>query len=101
MKRVSRAPFAAVFLVVSLLAVGGHAVAQVSLDEPLDERSAKRLDRMEKAMRELHAIVFQGRETGKPVVVQPADTQPLIAAQADKINDLNQTLAKVNGQLEV
>ena len=79
----------------------GHAIAQVSLDEPLDERAAKRLDRMEKAMKEVRAIVFQGRETGAPVVVQPAETQGQIAAQNDKINDINQSLARLNGALEV
>ena len=31
-------------------------------------------------MRELRAIVFQGRETGKPVVVQPADTDAQLSA---------------------
>jgi TolA-binding protein len=56
---------------------------------------------MEKAMKELRAIVFQGRETGAPVVVQPAETQGEIAAQGDKINDINQTLARLNGELEV
>ena len=44
----------------------GHAFAQVPLDEPLDEHAAKRLDRLEKAVKELRAIVFQGRETGAP-----------------------------------
>ena len=86
---------------ICLAAGAGHALAQVSLDEPLDERSAKRLDRMEKAMKELRAIVFQGRETGAPVVVQPADTQSQIAGLGDKVNDLTQTLARVNGELEV
>jgi TolA-binding protein len=85
-----------------ILAVGMSAAhAQVPLDEPLDEHAAKRLDRMEKAMKELRAIVFQGRETGAPVVVQPADTQGQIAGQGDKINDINQTLARLNGELEV
>ena len=63
--------------------------AQVPLDPPLDERSAARLDRMEKAMRELRAIVFQGRETGQPVVVQPADTSGQINALTDRLNDLD------------
>jgi TolA-binding protein len=82
-------------------ASAGLALAQVSLDEPLDEHAAKRLDRMEKAVKELRAIVFQGRETGAPVVIQPADTQSQIAGLGDKINDLGQTLAKINGELEV
>src|SRR5580693_7120493 len=95
-----RAPLAPL-LAACLVLAGGHALAQVSLDEPLDEHAAKRLDRMEKAVKELRAIVFQGRETGAPVVVQPADTQSQIAATGDKINDISQTLARMNGELEV
>ena len=83
------------------LAPGQWATAQVPLDESLDQRSAARLDRMEKAMKEMRAIVFQGRETGAPVVVQPAETQSQIHDVGDKINDLGQTLARMNGQLEV
>src|SRR5665213_2346662 len=83
------------------LALAGHVAAQVSLDEPLDEHSAKRLDRMEKAFRELRAIVFQGRETGQPVVVQPAETQGQITGLSDRLNDLDQTLSRLNGQIEV
>jgi tol-pal system protein YbgF len=74
-------------------------LAQTPLD-PLDERSAQRLDRMEKALKEIRAIVFQGRETGKPVVVEPADTAAQVAAMSEKLNDLEQTLTRVNGQLE-
>lgn len=83
------------------LALAGHAAAQVSLDAPLDEHSAKRLDRMEKAFRELRAIVFQGRETGQPVVVQPAETQGQITGLSERLNDLDQTLSRLNGQIEV
>jgi TolA-binding protein len=92
---------AAALAAVSLMAGAGHALSQVSLDEPLDEHASKRLDRMEKAMKELRAIVFQGRETGAPVVVQPADTQSQIAGLGDKIGDLTQTLSRVNGELDV
>lgn len=82
------------------LTFAGQAVSQVSLDDPLDDRSAKRIDRMEKAMRELRAIVFQGRETGQPIIVQPADTESQIAALTDRVNDLEQTLTRLNGQLD-
>jgi TolA-binding protein len=79
-----------------------QAAAQVSLDEPpLKENDAKRLDRIDKAVRELRAIVFQGRETGQPVIVQPADTEGQINHQSDRLNDIDQTLAKLNGELEV
>ena len=73
---------------------------QEPLPDPLDDRSAKRLDRMEKVVRELRSIVFQGRDTGKPVVVQPAETEPQIAALSDKLNDLEQTLTRMNGTNE-
>ncbi len=78
------------------------AVAQTPLppEDPLDDRSAKRVERMEKVVRELRAIVFQGRDTGKPVVVQPAETDAQIAALNDRLNDLEQTLTKMNGQNE-
>lgn len=85
---------------VAALAWGGVALAQTSLDDPLDDHSAKRLDRMEKVLRELRAIVFQGRETGQPIVVQPADTQNQIAALSERVSDLDQALQKVNGQLD-
>lgn len=78
------------------------AMAQTPLPEadPLDDRSAKRVERMEKVVRELRAIVFQGRDTGKPVVVQPAETDAQIAALNDRVTDLEQTLTKLNSQNE-
>lgn len=86
----------------SLAELGAQAIAQVSLDEPpLDEHDAKRVDRIEKAVRELRAIVFQGRETGQPVVVQPADTGAQLGRLSDRLNDIDQTLAKLNGEIEV
>lgn len=75
-------------------------MAQTPMADPLDDRSNKRLDKMDKVVRELRAIVFQGRDTGKPVVVQPAETDAQIAALSDKLNDLEQTLTKLNGQNE-
>jgi tol-pal system protein YbgF len=83
------------------LAAATPGFAQVPLDQPLDERSAARLDRMEKAMKELRAIVFQGRETGQPVVIQPADTDSQISGLTDRLNDLDRTLSKLNGEMEV
>ena len=78
------------------------AVAQTPLPpaDPLDDRSAKRVERMEKVVRELRAIVFQGRDTGKPVVDQPAETDAQIAALNERVSDLEQTLTRLNGQNE-
>jgi tol-pal system protein YbgF len=84
------------------LILTGQVLAQTSMDQPpLDERAAQRLDRLEKVVREIRAIVFQGRETGAPVVVQPAETQSQIAGLSDHLNDLDQTLSRLNGQIEV
>ena len=86
-------------LAVVLATAALPALAQVPLD-PLDDHSAKRLDRMEQVMRELRAIVFQGRETGKPVVVEPADTDSQLAAIGQKLDDLQQAVTRLTGQLE-
>jgi tol-pal system protein YbgF len=82
-----------------VLGVAAPVIAQVPLD-PLDDRSAKRLDRMEQALREIRAIVFQGRETGRPVVVEPADTDSQLTAISQKIDDLQQSVTRITGQLE-
>jgi tol-pal system protein YbgF len=89
-------------LALVLASTAAVAVAQTPLPpaDPLDDRSAKRIERMEKVVRELRAIVFQGRDTGKPVVVQPAETDAQIAAINERLNDLEQTLTKMNGQNE-
>ncbi|WP_340646664.1 tol-pal system protein YbgF [Phenylobacterium sp.] len=75
------------------------AFAQTPID-PLDARDARRLDRMEQVMRELRSIVFQGRDSGKPVVVQPAETDYQLQEVTRRIADLEQALTRVNGQLE-
>lgn len=92
-------------LSLAVLATAGPAVSQtplppVGVPDPLDARDAKRVERMEKVVRELRAIVFQLRDSGKPVVVQPADTDARIAEMADKLNDLEATLRSLNGSLE-
>jgi len=76
------------------------AFAQTPMDDPLDARDAKRVDRMEKVVRELRDIVFKAQKTGAPVVVQPADTDARMAELATKIGDLEGSLTKLNGLLE-
>lgn len=90
-----------VLLAALLASTALPALAQTPMPEdPLDDRSVKRVERMEKVVRELRAIVFQGRDTGKPVVVQPAETEAQILTLGERIGDLEQTLQKVNGQNE-
>jgi tol-pal system protein YbgF len=85
----------------STLGVAALAQTPMPMDEdPLDDRSRKRLDRMEKVVRELRAIVFQGRETGQPVVVQPADTAGQMQMLNQRIADLEASLQRVNEQNE-
>lgn len=95
----------ATLLALAVFATAAPAVAQTPLPpadqpDPLDARDARRVERMEKVVRELRSIVFQLRDSGKPVVVQPADTDARMAEMADKLNDLEATLRGLNGSLE-
>lgn len=94
-------PALALIVAIGICGFSWPALAQTSLDAPLDARSAQRLDRLEKAFKELRAIVFQGRESGQPVVVQPADTGAQILSLTDKISELSQMVSRLNGQMEV
>ena len=87
------------------LLIAAPALAQTPLPEtpaedPLSIRDSKRVDRMEKVVRELRDIVFKAQRTNAPVVVQPADTDARMAEQAAKVADLEQTLTRLNGSLE-
>lgn len=93
------APVALAFAAGLVLALAAPSFAQTPMD-PLDAKDAHRLDRMEQVMRELRAIVFQGRDSGKPVVVQPAETDYQLQELTRKLGDLEQALTKLNGQLE-
>lgn len=85
---------------IALVLVAGPAFSQTPMDDPLDARDAKRVDRMEKVVRELRAIVFQMKDTGKPVVVQPADTDARMQELANRLGDLEQSLTRINGSLD-
>lgn len=82
------------------LTLGGPLEAQTPMEDPLDARDARRVDRMEKVVRELRAIIFQMRDTGKPVVVQPADTDARMAELTRRLGDLETTLRSLNGALD-
>ena len=98
--KLKAALLASVLALTAMPSLSSMAMAQTPMPDPLDDRSVKRLEKMEKVVRELRGIVFQGRDTGKPVVVQPAETDAQIAGLSDKLSDLEQTLTKLNGQNE-
>ncbi|MDB5422626.1 MAG: hypothetical protein JWQ29_42 [Phenylobacterium sp.] len=83
-----------------VLVAAPAAFSQTPMDDPLDARDAKRLDRMEKVVRELRDIVFKAQKTGAPVVVQPADTDARIAELSNRVGDLEQSLTRMNSTLE-
>lgn len=90
---------AVLVLTFTSLAVAG-AWSQTPMPDPLDDRSVRRLDKMEKVVRELRGIVFQGRDSGKPVVVQDAETPEQMQTLANRLSDLEQSLTRINGQNE-
>ncbi|WP_309087291.1 tol-pal system protein YbgF [Phenylobacterium sp.] len=101
----SRSRFVLPALAFAVLATAAPASSQTPLpatpaEDPLDARDARRVERMEKVVRELRAIVFQLRDTGKPVVVQPADTDARMEELSGRLADLEQTLRRLNGTLE-
>ena len=83
-----------------VLVAAPMAFSQTSMEDPLDARDAKRVDRMEKVVRELRDIVFKAQKTGAPVVVQPADTDARMADLSNRVGDLEQSLTRLNGSLE-
>ncbi|HTK33752.1 MAG TPA: tetratricopeptide repeat protein [Caulobacteraceae bacterium] len=60
----------------------------------------RRLDRVERDLKTLQSIVLQAQATGQPVVVRPEGADPAVTALASKVDDLEQTLQRINGQVE-
>lgn len=87
-------------LVLAAVPVAAPVAAQTPIDESLSKRDARRLDDMDKAIKEMRAIVFKGRDTGKPVVVEMVDTDARLAEFANRLGDLEQSLTKINASLE-
>jgi tol-pal system protein YbgF len=83
-----------------LLLVAAPVAAQTPIDESISKRDARRLDDMEKVVKEMRDIVFKGRDTGKPVVVETADTDARLADFATRLGDLEQSLTRINGSLD-
>ena len=74
-----------------VLAPAAHAHAQ-------DDR---RLQNLERQVRELRAIVFQGRDTGQPVIVKPDGPDPQVTALRGRVDQQDQQIRDLTGRLEV
>src|ERR1700753_1362665 len=59
--------------------------------EPLD----KRLDRIEKQLREVRSIVLQAHATGAPVEIKEAGPDPQVIALSSRFDDLDQNLRAI------
>lgn len=69
--------------------------------ERLDNKRIEgRLQREEKALRELRQIVLKAKAQGNPVTVKDAGPDPEVQALQQRVNDLEETLRKQTGQME-
>jgi tol-pal system protein YbgF len=60
----------------------------------------RRLERDEQTLRDLRQIVLQAKAAGAPVTVKDAGPDPAIIDMQSKIDDFDQTLRRLNGQVE-
>jgi tol-pal system protein YbgF len=83
----------------AVFALAGPVVSPPALaqDSPASNR---RVDQLERQLRELRAIVFQGRDTGQPVEVKPAGPDPAVTALEQRVGGLDDTIRQIKGQLE-
>jgi tol-pal system protein YbgF len=77
-------------------AVPAPAPTEMTGDRGID----KRLERDEKALRELRGIVLQAKASGSPVSVRDAGPDPQLADIESKLDDLDHTLSRLNAQVE-
>ena len=59
----------------------------------------RRLSDLQRQVKELRAIVFQGRDTGQPVEVKPVGPDPQVVALQTKVDDLEQSLRQMTGDI--
>jgi tol-pal system protein YbgF len=60
----------------------------------------RRLERDEQTLRDLRQIVLQAKAAGVPVTVKDAGPDPAIIDMQAKVDDFDQTLRRLNGQVE-
>ena len=77
------------------------AVSLLALASPAGAQDDRRVQTLERQVRELRAIVFQGRDTGQPVEVKPVGPDPQVTALQAKVDELGETERRMTGQQEV
>jgi len=89
------------FLAVVGLASLGFAAAALAQSDTQDEIPARKLDRLERQVNEVRQIVLQAKATGKPIEIREAGPDPAIIAFQGRLDDIDQSLRNLNGQIEV
>ena len=83
------------------LLLAAAAVLGLAAPAAAQDDGGRRVDQLEKQVRELRAIVFQGRDTGQPVEVRPAGPDPAVTALSTRFDALDDTIRQLKGELEV
>jgi tol-pal system protein YbgF len=76
------------------------ASAAFAQDQSFGEPGGKRLDRMDKQLREVRAIVLQAHSTGAPVEIKESGPDPQVLGLTSRLDDMDQTLRAMTGQYE-
>jgi TolA-binding protein len=86
------------------VSVGPGASAQTQDPPPGIEWDKKRLERLERNVRRLERAIGQFNENGEPLIIQPDPETVALQGQVEvlsrRVSDLEETLRRVNGQLE-
>ncbi|MBV9508665.1 MAG: tol-pal system protein YbgF [Caulobacteraceae bacterium] len=87
------------YLTAAMAAAGLLAMAAPALAQ--DQETQHRLDKIEKDLHEIRSIVLQARATGQPVEVRSASSDEEMAAMQSRLDDIDQRLRDLTGQIEV
>jgi tol-pal system protein YbgF len=60
----------------------------------------RRFDRIERQLKTLQQIVLQAQATGQPVLVRPEGPDPALTTMQQRLDDMEQTLTRLNGGIE-
>lgn len=85
-----------------LASAAGAALAQDQGPDPgFGESASKRLDRLEKQLREVREIVLQAHATGQPVEIKEAGPDPQVVALTGRFDEMDQSIRRLTGQVEM